>query len=72
MIYVLILIAFLAITLVGYLLYALHERVEKMSSNQAVMVTWCDTLRQNQETLLNDLKKIQYECQALQKETRSK
>ena len=72
MIYALLVLAFLAITLVGYLLYALHERVEKISKNQAVMVQWCDTLRQNEEQLLSDFKKLQYECQSIEKEVRSK
>lgn len=72
MIYVLLVLAFLAIVLIGYLLYALHERVEKISKNQAIMVQWCDTLRQNEEQLISDFKKLQYECQSIEKEVRSK
>lgn len=70
MIWLFILILFLVIALVGYLLYALHERVEKLSKNQAVMVKWCETLRQNEEQLLTDFKKLQYEVQDAQKEIR--
>lgn len=72
MIYVLFVLCLLGIALMGYLLYALHERVEKISKNQAVMVQWCDTLRQNEEQLISDFKKLQYECQSIEKEVRSK
>ena len=47
-------------------------RVEKLSANQALMVGWCDTLRENEEVLLKDFKNLQHEYQAFQKETRSK
>jgi hypothetical protein len=69
MIYILLVFAFIAIALIGYLLYALHERVEKISKNQAIMVQWCDTIRQNEEQLINDFKKVKYECQSIKKET---
>ena len=61
----------LSITL-GYLFYLLHLRVEKISQNQAIMVQWFETLRENEEQLLTDLKKIRYEFQNLEKETRHK
>jgi hypothetical protein len=68
----LIFILFVAVGTLGYLLYALHQRVEKISQNQAIMVGWCETLRENQETLMSDMKKIRNEIQSLEKETRSK
>ena len=67
-----IIILLLAVSLLGYLLYTLHMRVEKLSANQALMVGWCDTLRENEEVLLKDFKNLQHEYQAFQKETRSK
>ena len=71
-------IAFLFILLsvcciiLAVLFYYLHQRVEKMSKNQAIMVKWFDVLRDNQEILLKDIKKVIHEFQAFQKETRSK
>ena len=43
-----------------------------MSKNQAVMVGWFDTIRQNEETLLGDFKKLQYELKELEKTTNRK
>ena len=68
----LVIILFLLVGLIGTLLYLLHERVEKMSKNQAVMVGWFDTIRQNEEQLLKDLTKLQYDLQKLEKETNRK
>jgi hypothetical protein len=61
----------LLVLIVGYILYALHIRVEKISTNQAIMVQWCDTLRQNEETLLHDFKQLKNEFQTI-KEIKSK
>lgn len=70
MIWLLVCILFLTNILTGYLLYALHQRVEKISQNQAVMVQWCDTLRQNEEQILNDFKRLQHEVLDAKKEVR--
>ena len=70
MIWLFILIIILLVSLLGYLLYALHQRVEKISQNQAVMVQWCDTLRQNEEQILNDFKRLQHEVLDAKKEVR--
>jgi len=67
-----IIILIISVGLIGTLLYLLHERVEKMSKNQAVMVGWFDTIRQNEETLLGDFKKLQYELKELEKTTNRK
>ena len=65
-------ILILSVGLIGTLLYLLHERVENMSKNQAVMVGWFDTIRQNEETLLEDFKKLQYELKEIEKTTSRK
>jgi len=67
-----IVILLLVVSLMGYLLYTLHIRVEKISKNQAIMVEWCETLRENEEQLLKDFKNLQHEYQAFQKEIQSK
>ena len=56
----------------GYLLYALHQRVEKLSQNQAVMVGWCETLRENQETIMGDMNKLRNEIEIIKKDSRIK
>ena len=70
-------IAFLIIqillnALIGVLLYFLHERVENMSKNQAIMVEWFDTVKQNEEQLLTDFNKLRNECKAFEKDNRKK
>lgn len=50
-----------ALGMVSYFCYTLFVRVEKLSKNQAIMVEWCDTLRQNEEQLLKDMKQLRYE-----------
>lgn len=72
MIYALIIIAFLAITLVGYLLYALSERLDvlvvRLDSAIRQMNSDMETLHSNQKTLESDLKKVFNEFQSTQKE----
>jgi hypothetical protein len=61
---------FILVIALGILFYLLHMRVEKLSKNQVQFVEWCDTLMKNQETLLDDMKKLRYELQKLEKESR--
>ena len=68
----LIFILFVVVGAFGYMLYAIHQKVEKLSANQAVMVGWCETLRENQETIMSDMKKIRNEIETVKKESRSK
>lgn len=44
--------------------------MEKLSSNQAIMLQWFEVLRENDEQLLNDLKRINYELQNVKKTKR--
>lgn len=59
----------IAIGIVGWLLYLLHERVEKLAKRIAVIVEWCDTLRENEETIMNDVKRLHHEFQTFQKDS---
>lgn len=70
MIWILIILSIVLNGLFGYLLYALHSRVEKISRNQAIMVEWCNTLRENEEQLLKDFTKLQHEILNASKENR--
>ena len=63
-------ILFLIIIGLGVLFYFLHKRVEKLSQNQAVMVQWCDTLRENEEHLLSDYKRLMHEIQDFKKDSK--
>lgn len=56
--------------ILGILFYLLHQRVEKMSQNQAIMLTWFETLRENEEHLLNDYKRLMHETQDLKKNSK--
>jgi hypothetical protein len=63
-------ILFLIIIGLGILFYFLHQRVEKISKNQAIMVQWCDTLRENEEHLLSDYKRLMHEIQDFKKDSK--
>jgi len=58
------------ILILFYIIYAFHQKVEKLSSNQAIMLQWFEVLRENDEQLLNDLKRINYELQNVKKTKR--
>ena len=58
------------ILILFYIIYAFHQKVEKLSSNQAIMLQWFEVLRENDEQLLNDLKRINYELQKVKKTKR--
>jgi hypothetical protein len=38
----------------------LYERVDKIDDRIPVLIGWCDTLRENQDTLQGDLEKVFY------------
>jgi uncharacterized membrane protein (DUF106 family) len=49
------------VALMGLLVRAANVKIDKLSKNQAIMVTWCETLRENEEQLLKDLTRLQHE-----------
>lgn len=60
----------MVVILFGYLLYALHARVEKISENQAIMLPWFDTIRQNEEQIIKDFQKLYHEFKTFEKENK--
>lgn len=61
MIYFVLSLILIGFAIFGYYCYTIFVRLEKLSKNQAIMVEWCDTLRQNEEQLLKDIKQLHYE-----------
>ena len=55
-----------------YLIWALHEKVEKLNKNQAIMLEWFESIKKNEETLQDTLKKLYREFHASEKEISQK
>jgi len=74
MIYVLVFVAILGVCLVGYLLYALDQRLGRITvyfqTQIAQMNKDLSTLHDNQKTLENDLKTVFGELQNAKKEVK--
>ena len=47
--------------------YTIVKRIDKLSENQVVMIDWFQVLRDNDERLSKDIKKLYYEYQNLKK-----
>jgi hypothetical protein len=67
-----VIIAILVSAMNATLFSFLHKRVEKLSQNQALIVTWCETLRENEESLLKDFRRVVNEYKELEKEVKRK
>jgi glycogen synthase len=52
----------------GWLVYTLHSKIQKIEKNQAIMLEWFDSISKNEETLQDDIKKLFYEFKAIGKE----
>ena len=50
-------------------LKVIYERVDKVDDRIVIITGWCDTLRANQDTLQDDIKKIFHEFLNLKKES---
>lgn len=55
-----------------YLVWALHEKLEKLNKNQAIMLEWFESIKKNEETLQDTLKKLYREFHASEKEIHQK
>jgi predicted Holliday junction resolvase-like endonuclease len=64
----LVLVLFLLVGVLGWLVYTLHAKLQKMEKNQAIMLEWFDSISKNEETLQDDIKKLFYEFKAIGKE----
>ena len=53
-----IIVLFLELILLGWVVYALSIKIQKIEENQAIMIGWFDTVKKNEETLQNALKKL--------------
>lgn len=53
----------------SYAIYCLHLRVETITSKITLMTQWCETLRENENTIVKDFKKLYREFQAIEKNT---
>lgn len=58
----------ISLVVLGLLFYFLNKRLEKLGERTMAMVQWCDTLRENEETIMNDFKRLRHEFQTFQKE----
>ena len=63
-----IILLFLSVIAMGVFFYFLHKRVEKLSTRVIMIMQWCDTLRENEETIMNDIKRLYHEFQTFQKD----
>jgi hypothetical protein len=72
MINFIIIIILLTILFLGTLLYFLHVRVEKVSENQAIMLQWFESIKQNEERIISDFNKLRNEYKTFEKEVRTK
>jgi hypothetical protein len=50
------------------LFYYTNKKVEILLKNHSTMVGWCNTLRQNEDILLKDIKKLSYDLKSYKKE----
>lgn len=58
----------ITVGVLGWLVFALHVRLQKMDKTQAIMLEWFDGIQKNEETLQDDIKKIFYEFKSIGKE----
>ena len=54
------------------LFYFINKKVEILLKNHSIMVGWCNTLRQNEDILQKDIRKLSYDFKAYKKENDSK
>ena len=59
---------FLIVGVLGWLVYTLHVKLQKVEESQAIMLELFDTISKNEETLQGDIKKLFYEFKILGKE----
>lgn len=69
---ILITILWFCFLLLGVLFFYLNKRVEKLASKVSIIVQWCDTLRENEETIMGDVKRLRHEFQILQKDSETR
>jgi hypothetical protein len=53
-----------------YFIWNLHKKLEKLNQNQAIMIEWFETIRKNEETLQETLKKLYRGFHASEKESK--
>lgn len=58
----------LFISVLGWLVYTLHMKMQKVEQNQAIMLGWFDTIKKNEETLQGDIKKLFNEYRSIEEE----
>ena len=63
-----IILLYLVMVGLGVCFYFLNKRVEKLGERVVTIIHWCDTLRENEETIMNDFKRLYHEFQTFQKE----
>jgi len=65
---ILLTVLIIVVVVLGWLVFALHIKLQKMDKTQAIMLGWFDGIQKNEETLQDDIKKIFYEFKTIGKE----